>query len=272
MSWYFLRNGQPVENAISALDRLINEATNLSGSLNLDATVAANQYLLWTEEAERQLSALYDSQSIPRGLLTERYWRIRAMTKDTVRPQPLIRAEIADQNRVLEDLRTQLQHYQTLVGPLPEERLLICDTNVLIHGKRFHELPWNEKVSERKIRLVIPLAVLDELDKQKDEGNRDARAVLKDLDGILKPGAALERVTLRTHVTLQLTDEPASYERLRSVDDEIVRQARYFSSVSGGRITIATIDRGMRVRAEAAGINAIDLPPEYKRKPLDQQP
>ncbi len=268
MSWYFLRAGQPVERAITALDGLINGAVSLNGALNLDPTIAANQYLVWTEEAETQLASFYD-QSIPRQLLTERYWRIRAMTNDTVRPQPLIRAEIADQMRGLEELREQLRHYQALLSPLPEERILVCDTNVLIHGKLFHELPWNEKFSERKIRMVLPLAVLDELDQRKDEGDRDAGTVLRDLDARLTPGAAMAPVVLRTHVTLQLMDEPANYERLRSVDDEIVRQARYLSSMSSGRITIASIDRGMRVRSEAAGINAIDLPPEYKRNAED---
>ena len=270
MSWYYLRKGQSVESAIALLDGLINGADTLTGSLNMDPLLGANQYLLWTENAERMLAALYE-QPIPRALLTERYWRIRAMTKDTLRPQPLIMAEVADQRQSLQDLREQLLHYQAMVGPLPEERLLICDTNVLIHGKRFHQLAWNEKFSERKIRMILPLAVIDELDKKKDEGNRDAGAVLKDLDGLLKPGAALQPIELRTNVTLQLTDEPSSYERLRSVDDEIVRQAGYFWSMSGGRITIVTRDRGMRVRAEAAGINAIALPPDYERKPQSDE-
>ena len=270
MSWYYPRKGQTVEHAILLLDGLIDGATSLTGSLNLNPLLAANQYLVWTEGAEMLLASLYE-QSIPRGLLTERYWRIREMAKDTMRPQPLVLAEVSDQKRTLEDLREQLQHYRSLVEPSPEERLLICDTNVLVHGKLFHELMWNEQFGERKVRIILPLAVLDELDKLKDEGNEAAGTVLRDLDARLKPGAALERVVLRPNVTLQLTDEPSGYERLRSVDDEIVRQAAYFASMSFGRITIVAIDRAMRVRAEAAGINAIALPPGYERKSAGTQ-
>jgi predicted ribonuclease YlaK len=172
---------------------------------------------------------------------------------------------MADQFRSLAEIREQLAHYQELLGPKDNERLLVCDTNVLIHGKPFHNLSWNELFSEQKVRLVLPLVILDELDGLKDKGVPNAGGVLRDLDARLVPGNALARIDVRTNVTLQLVDEPTLHERLDGHDDEIVRQAGYFSSMCDGRITMVTRDRGMRVRAEAAGLQALPLPSDYER-------
>ncbi|MES2171374.1 MAG: PIN domain-containing protein [Actinomycetota bacterium] len=179
---------------------------------------------------------------------------------------------MADQLRSLNDIRQQLAHYEQLLRPREDERLLVCDTNALVHGKRFDTLRWNELFAERKVRIVLPLVVIDELDTIKDRGgsiknnaNRAAGAVLRELDAKLLPGQALQRMELRDNVTLQLVDEPFGHTRLEGHDDEIIRQASYFSSMSEGRTTIVARDRGMRVRAEAAGIDVIPLPLDYER-------
>lgn len=228
--------------------------------------LAASQYMMWHENAERSLASLYQDPAITRYLQTPRYWHIRTITASTERPYPLIASEIAEQQAYIESLREQLTHYQALLTPDPDEAMLLCDTNVFIHGKPFHQVRWNEQFTKKKARLLLPLVVLDELDYLKDQGNRAAGGALKDLDARLVSDSALRRVQLRENVSLQLVDEPSGHERLGRVDDEIVHQAVFYASVGNCNLTLFTLDRGMRVRAAAADLDARMLPSEYERK------
>ncbi|WP_082368837.1 PIN domain-containing protein [Arthrobacter sp. ERGS1:01] len=266
MAWEYLQKGQSVPAALASLDHILNQVSSLAGSLNSDATLAANSYMAWAESTEDSLRSLYDDQAVSRRLHTARYWQIREISSATQRPQPLIRGEIHDQERSIQLLREQLLHYRDLLKPAADERLLVCDTNVFIHGRPFHQLLWNEQFEEKKVCLTIPLTIVDELDSLKDRGVRAAGGVLKDLDGFLSSDSALERVTLRANVTLQIVDEPVGHQRLSSNDDEIVRQMNFFASLCDSRVTLVTRDRGMRVRAHAAGLDARYLPPDYERR------
>jgi predicted ribonuclease YlaK len=70
---------------------------------------------------------------------------------------------------------------------------------------------------------------------------------------------------LRQNVWLQLMDEPSGHQRQPGQDDEIVRQAEYFAQLNEGRLMLLTRDRGMRVRAQAAGLISKALPRHLER-------
>lgn len=264
--WNFIKSGQSASNAMVALDALLSGLSDLRGSPNSQPILAAQNYLLWAENAEAQLRAYFRDRDIARGLHTERYWRIRSMSESTHRPQPLIVGEVDDQELSLKSFRDQLDHYRTMLDPRESERMIVLDTNVFVHGLPFQQVRWNEQFSERRVRILLPLVVIDELDNLKNRGNHEAGGVLRDLDGLLPANAALSIVRLRDNVTLQLVDEPRGHARLTNLDDEIVQQSSYFSSVAGAPVTVVTQDRGMRVRAEAAGLPVLMLPNELKRR------
>lgn len=208
----------------------------------------------------------YFDRAVSRSIQTERYWRIREVTETTPRPSPLVVAETQDQESGLRDLAEQLRHYQTLSEVTDRERLLLIDTNVYIHGPMLQHFAWDSLFDEERVKLLLPVLVIDELDNQKDQASRAAGQVLKALDEVLPVGSAATPVQLRDRVRLQVTDEPADHERLRSNDDELTRQARYLRSTSNGELTVVTRDRGMRVRCEAAGLSVRMLPPDLIRK------
>lgn len=252
--------------ARESLDACLHYLSSLEGTLGGAPTLVATRYMAWVESTESTLRSLYANPAVPRALHTNRYWQIRGISDGTQRPAGLIRGEIQDQERVLMDLRDQLQHYEVLLASSPGERFLLCDTNVLIHGKPFHQLQWDEQFTEKRICILVPLVVIDELDSLKDRGVRPAGGVLKDLDRFLSETSALSRVGVRRAVSLQVVDEPTGHERLRSNDDEIVHQMSYFASLSESPLTLMTRDRGMRVRAQSAGLEARYLPAAYERR------
>jgi hypothetical protein len=46
-------------------------------------------------------------------------------------------------------------------------RIFVPDTNALLHYTRFDQLPWRERAGQPAVRLIIPLAIIDELDNKK---------------------------------------------------------------------------------------------------------
>lgn len=54
----------------------------------------------------------------------------------------------------------------TQLGDRPGH-ICIPDTNALLRYTRFDQLPWAERVHAALVRLVIPIAVIDELDAKK---------------------------------------------------------------------------------------------------------
>jgi predicted ribonuclease YlaK len=181
---------------------------------------------------------------------------------------PLVRAEIQMQEQVLGQLLKQLRHYISLVSFPSDHWAIVLDTNVYIHGRLFHEVEWHREIDVQRTTLIMPLVVLDELDRIKDrdsEFGRRASSVLRALDRITKDVDWLTPIQLRRSVWLQLVDEPQGHERRQGQDDEIVRQATYLAQLNENRLLLMTRDRGMRVRAQASGLTSKTLPKRLER-------
>lgn len=268
--WNFLRSSQGGAKAAEALSNLIRELSEVEGSLSAaeSQVVAANSYLIWAEKAERQLLDIYEDFTIPRQLHSDRYWQIRSVDFATSRPMALMQAEIRMQARYLNGLLAQLKHYLSILALPPDQWIIVADTNVYIHGKLFHEVEWHRVVSVPRASLVMPLVILDELDQVKDqdlEFGKRARSVLRALDNLTNGKDWLDPIRLRQNVWLQLLDEPHGHQRQRGQDDEIVRQAKYFAQLNEGRLILLTRDRGMRLRAQASGLESKTLPEQLER-------
>jgi hypothetical protein len=266
--WNFLRSGQSGVQAAAVLDGLIQELSSVKDTLSSDQLVAANSYLIWEEKAEQRLLAIYEDFAISRRLQSDRYWQIRAISLDTSRPMPLISAEIKIQARYLEELLAQLRHYISLLTLPLDQWIIVPDTNVYIHGKLFHEVEWNKEMGVSRASLMMPLVVLDELDRIKDRDlqfGKRARSVLRTLDALTSGKDWLIPIQLRQNVWLQLLDEPSGHQRQQGQDDEIVRQARYFAQLNENRLILLTRDRGMRLRAQASGLSSKTLPERLER-------
>lgn len=72
-----------------------------------------------------------------------------------------------------------------------------------MHGSLFTDLPWNSLVEARKVCVLVPLVVVDELDAIKDRGGEDgkwARRVIKEMERVAPAGLGPHPV--RTNVTM----------------------------------------------------------------------
>ena len=266
MQWQVFKRGVTAESALGQLVQIRSSVEGFRSALNTDAVLAANTYLRWSEDAERVLRQTFSTTDLVESLYTRRYWHIREISVDTPRPFPLIRDEIDTQLASLTSAISQIEHYGRLLGGPGSPSLVLLDTNVLVHGIQFQDILWHSEFKRTAVALVLPLVIIDELDKLKDKGIRAAGGVLKALDGLLDSAEGLEPIRVRDGVHLQIVDEPYLHRRLDRADDEIARQANYFQSFREDPVIVVTRDRGMRVRCKARRVDAAILPSHLERR------
>lgn len=155
---------------------------------------------------------------------------------------------------------------------------MVLDTNVLMHCRLFDEMPWHDVFGADQVRLIIPLAVLDELDQKAYSGNKRlakrAGKVLARLtpylDEIERDGiAAIPTVGANHITTLEILGEDEQHQRPENIDLEILRRAQFLAALTAKDVVVVTADRGMRVRGKARGIRVITLDESY-RLPSDE--
>jgi rRNA-processing protein FCF1 len=216
-----------------------------------------------------QLRSVFDDDR-SLHLFDERYWRIREIKDDSVRPFPLISSAIRRHEAQLQEMLAQLATYKHVCGT-SDSTLAILDTNIYDHYQLFTQINWNEVLGAKSVRLLVPLVVVDELDGQKD--NRESRLgkragkVIKALRGL--PFVAGDRGPrlVRPGIELDYLPEPPGHVRRASNDDEVVRQAAYICSIAPNRVVLITGDLGMQVRAMNQDVPHILMPENYLATP-----
>ncbi|MFD3820143.1 PIN domain-containing protein [Streptomyces rubiginosohelvolus] len=182
-----------------------------------------------------------------------------------------IRTEIENQFTAMEQARVELEALKEL-GERPGLPI-VYDTNMLLHWQQAGDIKWREVLKEQGetelvTRLVVPLTVLDELDRQKygqGELGKKAATVIRYLDRTLKDAAPGAPVELRSGVTLEVwldTDE-----RGEDADLSILRCAADLDGLhptTGARVL--TGDIGMRLRAGQMRLKTVRLPEAHRKK------
>jgi PhoH-like ATPase len=144
-------------------------------------------------------------------------------------------------------------------------KTFVLDTNVLLHN------PGALFVFEEN-QVVIPLAVIEEIDDQKrrqDEIGRNARAVSRALDDLRISGKLAEGVPLHTGGNLRIEINNREMEMLpdhlkfldtSKPDNRILAVALNLSRNGGkGNVTLVSKDLNLRLKADLLGIKAEDL-------------
>lgn len=154
----------------------------------------------------------------------------------------------------------------------PGKRTYILDTNVLLHD------PGALFVFDEH-DLVLPITVIEELDKFKRELNergRAARTVSRQLDALREQGNLRQGVALPGRGTLRVECGEAGDHgelfagALDNADNTILRIAmRVWNSVQpGSQVVFVSRDTNMRIKAEVLGLHAEDF--EHAHVELDE--
>ena len=163
----------------------------------------------------------------------------------------------------------------TRLGDRPGN-ICVPDTNALLHYMRFDQLPWSDRLQTAPVRLVIPIAVVDELDAKKyarrEEFQQRARELLALIDRYVMASPLDGYVSVQPDVTVEVLPDEAGHLRAVSNDQEILGRCELLYQATGTKVTLITGDSGMRISAQARGIDVVklsddDLLPRHKQEP-----
>lgn len=232
-----------------------------------------DRYLEWVEWAEIKLAELTHDRTIAEMLHTARYWEIRRLVPSDARPTPLIDAEPRVQRDNLHGMRENLEMHVNRCRAAPGH-MTVVDSNSLLHYLLPDQIPWPEVVGHGKVRIVIPLRAIEDLDAMKytDNGKRRerARALLPKLSEMISVMGSPTPLSF-PNTTIKVPVEfirGAARVKPPDADEEILFTCREMWQLSGqeGGVTLITADIAMRIRAEAlGGIRPLQLPDKYQR-------
>jgi hypothetical protein len=260
--------------AIGILTEAITAGGNIVASvpagtgIGPDALRLSDGYVGWVEGLERALQSLSFDFDVVEALQTNRYWRIRQLHEEPVRPTQLVEAEIRQQTGWLQALRDDLQLRVDRIDAARGDPVVL-DTNVLLEFVPPRQVDWISVTGAESVRLIVPLRVVEELDvfkydrRRQDRAER-ARGILPQLEASV--GSAGVPSELRAGTTIEVLIEPSPRYRPTDADEEILDTCRELQQYRGGRVTLVTADTAMRLRAQASRVAVLRMPSQYSRR------
>lgn len=156
-----------------------------------------NAYRRWSIEAAGALRYVLRPDDVDRLVLTPRHWALHALDPAAhVGAADLVQLEL-DTRR--DDLRAAVVALDRLLPRLwvNRGRFVVADTNVYLHHPEpFDRIDWSgvlPGLGHIGVHLLVPLVVVDELDRQK-QGRSDRRVVRDKLETV----RTRARTTIRT--------------------------------------------------------------------------
>jgi PIN domain len=269
------------DNVLKALTYVHQEVFNTRSTTG---TVADryNAYIRWVADAVRMLRRQIRPSDLDELVLTRRYWALQSQPTSPVDPVGvLVETELDEREAALDEARRSLER-QIEAWTRPG-LFVVADSSFYIHHpQKIDELDLREvlEIRELPVHLVLPIAVVDELDRLKEHSKKHvrwrARHTLQVLDQVLPdpggPGRLREEDYTpvnsggipRGQMTVQIMLDPPSHRRLPIIDDEIIDRALAIQGLIGQPIRFITYDTGQSTRARSAGLTAIKIsqPPE----------
>ena len=150
---------------------------------------------------------------------------------------------------------------------MSNRKILVLDTSVLLYDMTaIHSFPGND--------IVLPLPVLDELDRFKDKPGllgESARYVNRYLDKLRESGRLDKAVklpdtdqTIRVEIGLDYDAKVPDGLNPRYADNQILATALHLSQAQSGRkLKVITKDINLRVKCDALGLAAEDYYKDY---------
>jgi len=146
---------------------------------------------------------------------------------------------------------------------MTDRKIFIIDTSVLLYDKNsIHSFPGND--------VLIPLVVLDELDRFKDKKGligENARYVNRFLDDLRKEGTLHDGIGIDGDQTIKVAltgfnEVPAGLDA-NYADNKMISLALDVQKNSDQKVTLVTKDINFRVKCDSLGIHSEDY---YKDK------
>ena len=146
--------------------------------------------------------------------------------------------------------------------------IVVPDTSAFIEGVYFTELNWQELANvdqQERVRLVVPILVVEELDELKRARDRPrdrARSVLRRLWELNSGGKQAAVIPGNRPVTVEVLTDDSWHVRRPVNDNEIIERALFVHEITDRNVILAAADYSMLYQASAAGLKTarVDRP------------
>jgi predicted ribonuclease YlaK len=130
-------------------------------------------------------------------------------------------------------------------------------------------------VGADRVRLIIPLRVVEELDKYRYEDRdkrivKTARNLLPQLEKRLQANN-FTKATVSDKLTIEVPIVPGARDRTLHADDEILQFCESVQQFGNQRLTLVTDDMPMRIQARARKLTTIGIEDRFRRSASDSQ-
>jgi rRNA-processing protein FCF1 len=270
-------------NLLEALQQVHKGAVD-ARSFSGHAVDRCNTYMRWALDAVRMLRHQIAESDLERLVMTRAFWALQGGGMGVESVGWLVDAELDHRVSMFEEARDDLAAQIARWSPYNNWAYVVPDTSFFIqHPQKVEELDLSGDLGLRGqgVHLLVPIAVVDELDGLKQDSNAHvrwrARHTLQVLDQVLPnpewagelPRADFSPVIdgfgiPRGQVTVEIVIDPPGHARLPITDEEIVDRALTFQVLAGQRVIMITYDTGQSTRARGRGLKVIkfDQPPE----------
>lgn len=138
------------------------------------------------------------------------------------------------------------------------KKTFVLDTNVLLHNA-------DSIFSFEDNDVVIPIQVIEELDRFKKESNdlgRNARQVARHLDGLREKSCLTKGVETQTggkvRVVVDFTNNLPEHFDMKVVDNQILAVAKFLVNSESKNVIFVSKDLNARIKADALGLKVED--------------
>lgn len=285
-------------NILQALRKVHEDVSNLHTGGPHDTLNRLLSYLDWANNATRLLTGQIGSKDVDRLVLTRRHQQILSSLSVLSSPATaklsngLVNLELSDR---VEQLGAAVKALELAIERRQPGTLhVVFDTNMFIeHPALLTEIDFAELTQawdvvddwNNAINLVIPMQVIDELDKLKQHSDKlvrwRARDALRVIDELFPRGTRLVarldqptvgRTALRFRVVVELLVDPPGHVRLPIADDEIVDRAVSLQGWAGAPVHLFTYDTNQSTRGRVAGLTVHKLVTDPGPRPEPSAP
>jgi rRNA-processing protein FCF1 len=288
------RPGVNRANLRDSLRSVYTEAYNFRGGGPQGSYSRLLAYLDWTSNSVRMLSGQIGSADLDQLVLTRRYELLLAGVGTMAGSQQEVQRVV--NGLVSTELDQRIAAFEEAIKALDEQinrwsglmDFVMPDTSFYIqHSQKFEEADFASLLEvewmDHQIHVLVPIVVVDELDRLKESKDRIARwragYTLAVLDRLFerrtgmavlrKPEVAVAnaQVAERGPVTVELLFDPPGHIRLPIADDEMIDRAVAVEPLAARKVTLLTYDTGQSMRARMAGLPVVKLRKEIGKEP-----
>jgi hypothetical protein len=235
---------------------------------------AHRAYPDWAHRSALRLGSVVSPTTVERLVLTPRYWALFNVPGHKV-AQQAADVELAERSRAFADVEANVRELERRWSR--DGLIVVPDTSFYVtHPQKLEEVDFADVLAldgDDDIHVVVPVLVIDELDRLKEASNRDVRwragYTLAVIDRLLTDPTAVaplysEPTVARTGqarrtATLEILFDSPLHVRLPIADDELIDRALAVQAFAGGYPRIITYDTGQSTRARAAGLRVVKL-------------